>query len=78
MGTTETRRAKIEWIQNKVGAYLAANPQNYVSKKKLIATCCMVHGCTPATAKELIKILEDATFIQVKGDEITKWTPKKL
>ena len=78
MGTSDTRRAKIEWMQNQISAYFAKYPEGWVSKKKLIATCSMRHACTLETARDILRILEDATFIQVKGDEITKWTPKKL
>ena len=78
MGTVETRRAKIEWMQNSIGSYLMKYPTGWVSRKKLVARCAIKYGCSPRTASEIINILEDANFIQVKGDEITKWMPKKF
>ena len=78
MGTASTRGAKIEWMQNAIGAYLTEYPNGHVSQKGLIARCCMVHRCTIETARNIVRILRDATFIEVNGDEITKWTPKKL
>ena len=65
-----TSKAKISWLINTITTFYKDNPQGLISKKKLIASFVLSNSSTERKAKELIKILNDANMIIVKGDEI--------
>ena len=72
MGTTNTRRYKIEWMAKAIHLFFSKKPKDTINIKKLIAMFALETASTERTGQEIIKLMADAGKIKIKDGEIIR------
>jgi hypothetical protein len=72
LGTSETRRKKLEWLKDALNSFFYKKPDSRISKSRIIAEFAVVNNSTTRTGEELVNLLEQTGIIKINGDEISK------
>jgi hypothetical protein len=72
MGTENTRRFKIAWMENTIQAFFSKKPRGIISKERLLAEFSLANGSTERTGREILTLLEKTDRINIEEDDITK------
>lgn len=70
MGTTQSRRDKIIWMNETLKRFFFQRPKQPVSKERLLAEFVKAHGSTVRTGEEILGILDKTEMIKVDDDDI--------
>lgn len=72
MGTRNSRRDKIEWMQDTLQTFFIKEPAGSISKKKLLAQFSLQTSATKRTGEEILEIFINTEQYIIKDREIFK------
>lgn len=70
MGTSTTRRDKVEWMRETINIFFLKKPKGWINKNKLLAEFAFQNLSTKRTGLEILNMLEDSGFIKIDGDKL--------
>ena len=72
MGTSYSRRKKIDWLASAIQSFFAKNPKGAISKKKLLFEFVLTQESSLRTGVEILNIVAARDKLNIEGDNITK------
>jgi len=72
MGTSDTRRKKIEWLKDAINSFFREKEGKTISKAKLIGEFAIANNSSQRTGEELLELLKQTGFIKINKDEVKK------